>query len=36
MIFVNGLAYDVDDIDNEVYEQMFVEMFHYIKHKALD
>jgi len=25
-----------DDIDNEVCAQMFVEMFHYIKHIALD
>ena len=35
-IFVNELAYDVDDIDNEEFEQMYDEMFRYIRHKALD
>jgi hypothetical protein len=35
-LFAYVLGYDVADIDNEVYEQMFVEMFHYIKRKALD
>ncbi len=36
MIFVNVLMNDVDEIDNEEYEKMFDEMFHYIEHITLD